>query len=100
MEPITFRYPWLNPAKLDVANVYNYLGPARLAYVRHIWFAIEFPSHDLYVSTNPEDYDDQIVFDKAIRQVLSLAAQLPPRERHLTSLELWINSSTLVLTPL
>ncbi|KAI8722968.1 F-box domain-containing protein [Fusarium sp. LHS14.1] len=61
VEPFTFRYMYLNPMRLDVAKAYNYFTLPRLAHLRYVHFDIEFPAHDLHVSTNPEDYDDQKV---------------------------------------
>ncbi|KAF5005362.1 hypothetical protein FDECE_8174 [Fusarium decemcellulare] len=77
VESFTFRRLILDPMRLDVAEAYNYLTPARLAHIRHVCFNIEFPAHDLHVSTNPEDYNDQVVSNKATRQIFGLLAQVP-----------------------
>lgn len=88
VEPFTFRYLYLSPMRLDVAEAYNYFTPPRLAHLRHVQFKIEFPAHDLHVSTNPEDYDDQIVLKKAIRQLLGFLSRVPRRDIPLISLTL------------
>lgn len=93
VEPFTFRYLALNPMRLDVAEAYNYLTPPRLAHLRHVRFEIEFPAHDLHVSTDPEDYDDQIIFTKTIRRVLGLLARVPRRQTSLVSLILLTSPS-------
>ncbi|KAI8689423.1 hypothetical protein NCS56_00205800 [Fusarium sp. Ph1] len=90
VEPFTFRHLFLSPMRLDVAEAYSYLTPPRLAHLRHVRFRIEFPAHDLHVSTNPEDYDDQIAFNKAVRQVLGLLERAPRRDIPLISLRLLI----------
>ncbi|UPL01469.1 hypothetical protein LCI18_012403 [Fusarium solani-melongenae] len=90
VEPFTFRHLFLTPMRLNIAKAYNYLTPPRLAHLRHVCFRIEFPAHDLYVSTNPEDDDDQIVFSKAIRKILGLLERAPPRDIPLISLKLLI----------
>ncbi|RSL65540.1 hypothetical protein CEP53_003648 [Fusarium sp. AF-6] len=93
VEPFTFRNLVLSQVRLEVAEAYNYLTPSRLAHLRRVRFDIEFPAHDLHVSTNPEDYDDQIVFNKAIAQLLGLLAQLPRRQTPLVSLTLLTSPS-------
>ncbi|RSL68014.1 hypothetical protein CEP54_003007 [Fusarium duplospermum] len=93
VEPFTFRSLVLNQMRLDVAEAYNYLTPARLAHLRDVTFDIEFPGHDLHVSTNPEDYDDQIVFNKTIRQMLALLSRVPHRDTPLITLKLSIGPS-------
>ncbi|EEU40571.1 uncharacterized protein NECHADRAFT_33720 [Fusarium vanettenii 77-13-4] len=93
VEPFTFRHLFLSPMRLDVAEAYNYFTPPRLAHLRHVHFEIEFPAHDLHVSTNPEDYDDQIVFKKAIRQILDLLSRVPRRQTPLVSLILLTSPS-------
>ncbi|KAJ3466329.1 hypothetical protein MRS44_006987 [Fusarium solani] len=90
VESFTFNSLELTQMRLDVAEAYNYLTPPRLAHLRHVRFEIRFPAHDLHVSTNPEDYDDQVVFDKAIRQILGLLARVPRRRTPLIHLTLLI----------
>lgn len=99
VEPFTFRSLALNQMRLGVAEAYNYLTPTRLAYLRHVWFDIEFPAHDLGVSTNPEDYDDQAVFNKAIRQISILLARIPRRQTPLITLTLLTGPSREHLIP-
>lgn len=93
VESFTFRHLFLRPTRLDVAKAYSILTPPRLAHLRHVRFAIEFPAHDLHVSTNPDDYNDQIVFCKAIRQVMGLLARVPRLQTPLVSLILLISLS-------
>ncbi|WAO84778.1 F-box domain-containing protein [Fusarium falciforme] len=88
VETFTFQHLFLTPMRLGVAEAYNYLTPPRLAHLRHVRFEIEFPAHDLHVSTNPEDYDDQAVFNKAITQIFALVARVPRRQTPLISLTL------------
>ncbi|KAJ4323823.1 hypothetical protein N0V84_004169 [Fusarium piperis] len=99
VESFTFRRLVLNQMRLDVAEAYNYLTPARLAHLRHVWFDIEFFAHDLHVSTNPDDYDDQIVFNKAISQILGLLARVPRRQTPLIGLTLLTGPSREHLIP-
>lgn len=100
VETITFRYLVLSPTKIAAAEANSCLVPARLGHVRYIWFEFEFPAHDLEVSTNPEeDYDDQFVFNRSVRQFFSILAQIPPRQEPSVSLEFFISPPMKYLIP-
>lgn len=91
METITFRYLRLDRIKLATTEADNYLVPVhRLACIRYIWFNFGFPSHDLEVSTNPDDYDDQLVFNRTIRQLFRILGRIPPRQKSSVGLEFTI----------
>ncbi|RGP74544.1 ATP-dependent dna helicase [Fusarium sporotrichioides] len=91
VESITFRHLILNSRRLNVAELENYLTPLRLSYIRYIWYDFEFPAHNLAASTNPEeDYDDQLVFNRSVRQLLEVLSRIPPREAPVVGLEIFI----------
>ncbi|KAH6999050.1 hypothetical protein BKA56DRAFT_665568 [Ilyonectria sp. MPI-CAGE-AT-0026] len=77
VETITFRYLHLSPTRLAIAEANNHLTPTRLGYVRRIWFYFEFPAHNYAVSTDPDDNNDQFVFNKTIRQLFGVLSRIP-----------------------
>lgn len=77
VETITFRYLHLSPTRLAIAEANNHLTPTRLGYVRRIWFYFEFPAHDHAVSTDPDDDNDQCVFNKTTRQLFGVLLRIP-----------------------
>lgn len=91
VESMTFRHVILSADRLNVAEREKYLTPLRLSYIRYIWYDFEFPAHNLTVSTNPEeDYDDQVVFNRNVRQLLGVLSGIPPRSEAVVSLEIFI----------
>ncbi|KAF4967063.1 hypothetical protein FSARC_5354 [Fusarium sarcochroum] len=92
VETITFRHLILTSSKLTIADSNHYLTPLRLSYIRYIWFDFEFPAHNLTVSTNPEDYDDQLVFNKTVKQLLGVLSRIPTRPEPVVGLEIFIST--------
>ncbi|KAM0542479.1 hypothetical protein ACHAO7_009876 [Fusarium culmorum] len=90
VESITFRHLILNSRRLTEADCKNYLTPLRLSYVRYIWYDFEFPAHNLAVTTDPEDYDDQLVFNRSVRQLLEVLSRFPHRDEPVVGLEMFI----------
>ncbi|KAH6989114.1 hypothetical protein BKA56DRAFT_727664 [Ilyonectria sp. MPI-CAGE-AT-0026] len=100
VETITFRYLVLSPTKIAAPEANRCLVPARLGHLRYIWFEFEFPAHDLDVSTNPEeDYDDQFVFTRSVRQFFGILTKIPPRPKPSVRLEFFISPPMKYLIP-
>ncbi|KAF4945137.1 hypothetical protein FSARC_14503 [Fusarium sarcochroum] len=70
VEPFTFRNIDLDPVQILEAEAYNYLPPLVLL---------------IYATY---DYDDQIFFNKAVKEVFGLLARIPPRQTPLLNLTL------------
>ncbi|KAM0559964.1 hypothetical protein ACHAPJ_003918 [Fusarium lateritium] len=92
VETITFRHLILTSNKLTIEEHGHYLTPLRLSYIRYIWFDFEFPAHNLAVSTNQEDYDDQLVFNKTVKQLLRVLSKIPPQPEPVVGLEIFITA--------
>ncbi|KAH7136200.1 hypothetical protein EDB81DRAFT_886313 [Dactylonectria macrodidyma] len=66
VERLTFQDLVLTPHELAVSQDGIRLTATRLAHVRCISLFFEVPVHNPAVSTDPDDFDDQIVFNKTI----------------------------------
>ncbi|KAJ3536086.1 hypothetical protein NM208_g6869 [Fusarium decemcellulare] len=76
IEQKTFRSLVLTPRRLVQAEVHDFLSPIRLSYLRELEFNFVFPRHDV-VSTHDEDWDDQAVFLRTVKQLFSFLHQIP-----------------------
>ncbi|KAF4345103.1 atp-dependent dna helicase [Fusarium beomiforme] len=90
VEQITFHDLMLSPHRLSVAQLGGYFTPLRLSYVRYISFRFEFPAHDLAVTTNKDDFDDQLVLNRTIIQLYGVLSQIPSRSEPHVRLEISI----------
>ncbi|KAF5019343.1 hypothetical protein F66182_8652 [Fusarium sp. NRRL 66182] len=99
IEAFTFRHLIVTARKLTVAETGHYLSRVRLSHIRYIWFDFEFPAHDLAVSTDAQDYDDQLVFARTVKQLLGVLSQIPPRPRSVVCLEIFISTPRKYCTP-
>ncbi|KAM5356891.1 hypothetical protein ACJ41O_003537 [Fusarium nematophilum] len=78
----------LTPRRLDAAEAGGYLTALRLSYVLSVNFDFIFPAHDLDVSTNADDWDDQLVFNRLVGRLFGFLARPPTRDTPLVKLSL------------
>ncbi|KAM5380784.1 hypothetical protein ACJZ2D_003308 [Fusarium nematophilum] len=99
VEARTWRHLSLNPATLATAEANDYFTPARLATLRFVSFNFVFPAHDLAVSTDPEDYDDQLFFNRMLGKLFGLVSRIPLREEPSVGLEIYVATPRIYQKP-